>query len=229
MLDQNTDRMWYVIGAVLIGASIIFATSGLSDTVFASVTGMFGGVTDGVERTLEQYGENMVESRVIHQHQKGIIDLSNFESDGEIILSKHSTNSDGLYLDLNDMNLETDTEYILSYSFERLEGVLLNVGGHLDNVFRNHEFYINGVDMYPIDYTMLNARLNDGWHNRVIFNDHTDQSKIHAVELRFTTPSSFEDLINYYGNNRLAIQPNRGVLDDIQIRITNLSLVEVIK
>ena len=33
MLDQNTDRMWFVIGAVLIGAAIIFAANALFDGV----------------------------------------------------------------------------------------------------------------------------------------------------------------------------------------------------
>ena len=37
MLDQNTDRMWYVIGAVLIGAAIIFGMNTLMPNAFASV------------------------------------------------------------------------------------------------------------------------------------------------------------------------------------------------
>lgn len=41
MLDQNTDRMWYVIGAVLIGASIIFGMNTFMPNAFASVGGMF--------------------------------------------------------------------------------------------------------------------------------------------------------------------------------------------
>ena len=41
MLDQNTDRMWYVIGALVVGAGIILlANKGLPE-VFASVTESF--------------------------------------------------------------------------------------------------------------------------------------------------------------------------------------------
>ena len=46
MLDQNTDRMWYVIGAVLIGAAIIFGMNTLMPNAFASVSGMFEDMTD---------------------------------------------------------------------------------------------------------------------------------------------------------------------------------------
>ena len=41
MLDQNTDRMWYVIGAVLIGAAIIFGMNTLMPNAFASISDNF--------------------------------------------------------------------------------------------------------------------------------------------------------------------------------------------
>lgn len=46
MLDQNTDRMWYVIGAVLIGAAIIFGMNTFMPSAFASVGNMFEGTAD---------------------------------------------------------------------------------------------------------------------------------------------------------------------------------------
>lgn len=46
MLDQNTDRMWYVIGAVLIGAAIIFGMNTFMPETFASVGGMFEDLID---------------------------------------------------------------------------------------------------------------------------------------------------------------------------------------
>lgn len=48
MLDQNTDRMWYVIGAVLIGAAIIFGMNTLMPGAFASVGGMFENFIENV-------------------------------------------------------------------------------------------------------------------------------------------------------------------------------------
>ena len=41
MLDQNTDRMWFVIGAVIVGAAIIFIANGTLPTLFASVSESF--------------------------------------------------------------------------------------------------------------------------------------------------------------------------------------------
>lgn len=41
MLDQNTDRMWYVIGAVIVGAAIIALANGGLSQLFASVTNNF--------------------------------------------------------------------------------------------------------------------------------------------------------------------------------------------
>lgn len=48
MLDQNTDRMWYVIGAVLVGAAIILIANGTLPQMFASVTDSFEGLVDEV-------------------------------------------------------------------------------------------------------------------------------------------------------------------------------------
>ncbi len=53
MLDQNTDRMWYVIGAIVIGAAIIAAALFLFDnTIMESIKTMMTKLTtragDGV-------------------------------------------------------------------------------------------------------------------------------------------------------------------------------------
>ncbi len=46
MLDQNTDRMWYVIGAIVIGAAIIAMGLNIFDESFDSVDGMFTTISD---------------------------------------------------------------------------------------------------------------------------------------------------------------------------------------
>jgi len=46
MLDQNTDRMWYVIGAVVLGAGILLLLNSTALDLFAQVTGTFGQVTN---------------------------------------------------------------------------------------------------------------------------------------------------------------------------------------
>lgn len=54
MLDQNTDRMWYVIGAVLVGASIILLANKTMPQLFASVAGSFENLTN---QTTDVIGE----------------------------------------------------------------------------------------------------------------------------------------------------------------------------
>lgn len=52
MLDQNTDRMWYVIGAVIVGAALIFILNGTFPSLFASVGESFNGAISGIEKEL---------------------------------------------------------------------------------------------------------------------------------------------------------------------------------
>lgn len=49
MLDQNTDRMWFVIGALVVGAGIILLANKTMPEVFASVGGMFDDVISMIE------------------------------------------------------------------------------------------------------------------------------------------------------------------------------------
>ena len=53
MLDQNTDRMWFVIGAVLIGAGLIAAANIFFPEVFASIKGSFTGMMDKAAEGLD--------------------------------------------------------------------------------------------------------------------------------------------------------------------------------
>ena len=46
MLDQNTDRMWFVIGALVVGAGIILLANQLFPTMFNKITDSFSGVVN---------------------------------------------------------------------------------------------------------------------------------------------------------------------------------------
>lgn len=56
MLDQNTDRMWYVIGALVVGAGIILLANKAMPEVFASVADTFKGKTDEVTSVVDEIG-----------------------------------------------------------------------------------------------------------------------------------------------------------------------------
>ena len=55
MLDQNTDRMWYVIGALVVGAGIILLANKALPEVFANISNTFNGTTDNA---LTEIGES---------------------------------------------------------------------------------------------------------------------------------------------------------------------------
>ena len=57
MLDQNTDRMWYVIGAVLIGAAIIFGMSTLMPEAFAGVNDNMQQAIGAVSVRIDQFSD----------------------------------------------------------------------------------------------------------------------------------------------------------------------------
>ena len=53
MLDQNTDTMWFVIGAVIVGAAIIFIANGTLPDIFASVADSFEDVASEATSVVE--------------------------------------------------------------------------------------------------------------------------------------------------------------------------------
>ena len=53
MLDQNTDRMWFVIGALVVGAGIILLANQFMPEVFAQIGKAFNGVTKDSVNTIK--------------------------------------------------------------------------------------------------------------------------------------------------------------------------------
>lgn len=56
MLDQNTDRLWYVIGAVLLGAAIILLLNGTAPQIFGQVAGGYQHLTEQTLKDIEEAG-----------------------------------------------------------------------------------------------------------------------------------------------------------------------------
>jgi len=68
MLDQNTDRMWYVIGAVLLGAAILLLLNGTAPELFASVGGQLQETTDQATEDVAEMTEPPHEDVPIANH-----------------------------------------------------------------------------------------------------------------------------------------------------------------
>ena len=108
MLDQNTDRMWYVIGAVLIGAAIIFGANAMYPSAFASVGTMFDDLIEGVvigENSIRlnyweigtvatEYGTDVTSS-----HNSRIRSDYVYLSEGDYTLTQEMLTDDALYVD----------------------------------------------------------------------------------------------------------------------------------
>ncbi len=95
MLDQNTDRMWYVIGAIVIGAVIIASMMTVSPTSFEAVSDLFSGqlaTTGGyIDRNLVAssgttfYGESVQYGRPDPHNPVNIRHTNHIELNGELI------------------------------------------------------------------------------------------------------------------------------------------------
>ncbi len=84
MLDQNTDRMWYVIGAIVIGAAIIAMGLNIYSESFETVDDMMVGAMDIADNYM--YRLNGVEPEIInelHTYNKveGGYEVSGFNRD----------------------------------------------------------------------------------------------------------------------------------------------------
>lgn len=221
MLDQNTDRMWYVIGAVIIGAAIILILNGTAPDLFASIGESFKEKTEEAISVIDSidpmYGENLLSEYVIYDHNDlGATDKSQYDSKG-IVYINADTQWSGMYIKLDDLDLKEDTTYLMRYSFQKTDGELLNIGGHTDYAFDRNRYVIDGQ---PVEWEYDFQNVED----EALM---ADDSAVHSVEVYFTTPSEFDPNKDLY-DGRISIQPNRGSYVDVAVTVTDLELVEVL-
>src|SRR5699024_6209529 len=84
MLDQNTDRMWYVIGALVVGAGIILFANKTMPEVFANITKTFKDTTDEVTSEVGMIGsKDALHNGMVNKtyYRKGYVSIS----DGQLI------------------------------------------------------------------------------------------------------------------------------------------------
>ena len=83
MLDQNTDRMWYVIGALVVGAGIILLANKTIPEVFANVTESLKGVADKGIAAGGELGIFESVEKVVYTDERYFVWITN--SDGESV------------------------------------------------------------------------------------------------------------------------------------------------
>src|SRR5699024_8856545 len=102
MLDQNTDRMWYVIGAVLIGAAIIFGMNTLMPEAFASVGSSFNDVIDVISNNVKNIAEednpnNLLDLNSIRNHSAATHKIKSNINLGRYYEVRSSSNVSGIH------------------------------------------------------------------------------------------------------------------------------------
>lgn len=113
MLDQNTDRMWYVIGAVIIGAAIILILNGTAPQLFASVGDAFQSKLEPVTEEVDGIFPKSRLDKEIYAKWQGV-NLA-YGTDEMKVTQKHESNG---YYAINDDALSEMIGGELTLSFD---------------------------------------------------------------------------------------------------------------
>lgn len=233
MLDQNTDRMWYVIGAVIVGAALIFILNGTMPELFASVGEMFESkaeetteIVDGIGPVVQN--ENLL---TVDSLDLGASAQSNFhELDTLATVDLHIANrtnngwgTGGIILRQSKVNFKPSTRYLLSFSYRKTAGNLYSFGGHVDN----------GISLRTDVKTTVDGLVPSYDYNDLKSMYGGNDTQLHTVSVEFTTSS------HLVASDAMWIQPNRGTTDedtsipfgaskmDVSVELYDLRLEEV--
>lgn len=168
MLDQNTDRMWFVIGALVVGAGIILLANKALPEAFANVTGTYKNVTDTSILEIKQAFniDNIITAQDIEIYLSPGQDakLINFDSESEtwtveIPVQSHKWGR-GLRIKQNAVEVPYGTKVITSYDVWLDEGV-------------------NGSNYFA---DINNSYLGETYHGHLNDNDNGDEREYGIVE-----------------------------------------------
>ena len=222
MLDQNTDRMWFVIGAVIVGAAIIFIANGTLPTLFASVADTFNDSSEmgaDVVENLEPNIPHIIPKILIQEgpHSK-IEDLKHEESGTSFICTHYPTSHprSGAYFIIMDMPVKMDSQYVVSYDMQKLSGPPMRMNGYINNAIKN-TFEVDGNigsnSYYPKEDQLIHDM--DKHHLKVGF-DMTDPNMTewtqHAIQ-----PARYQALVD------------SGSTEPVVVKITNMKFEEVMR
>ena len=209
MLDQNTDRMWYVIGAVLIGAAIIFGMNTLMPEAFASVGDNFSSVVTLVDDKImhDILGQFKVTEDMMQSAYGAKITVDN-ESE---IITLTTTNSRWTGLTVRPglvegYGINRNSKYEITYRLHRMSDDLVNIQNEFwDAGHRNGSIYIDG-DKYSLQTNIPLDMDKDYYDIRMV------------LESTDITPS----------NVSFVIRPNSGMDDSIvSVEIERLRIKEL--
>ncbi len=195
MLDQNTDRMWYVIGAIVIGAAIIAMGLNIYSDSFDSVDGLMASQLNNAEDLVGVItGENPTEWYSFNKVQGGY-EITGFNQ---------------RYVDEEFDGVQPTVLHIPSEY--RGEPVIKIMGGgsYLDPAFRNIRTITIPDSVIEIGaYAFaVDVDVSDRWYEDIPNDTWKDERTVRVLEGHLTIPDSVEIIGTnaFRGNNLTSIK-----------------------
>lgn len=167
-------------------------------TYTAGINGVKQSITSirGDLDNLSVGGRNLIDESMVTS-TVSTFDKSEYVTKGLITFSS----SGGTYgLRINASKLEPNTDYVMSYKYQKTGGELRSFGGHTDGAFSNNTVYVDGA----------NSGVGYSSYKSVYVGD---DEGVHNVVVKFTTPSTVTP------SNLIYIQPNRTTTATVSVNI----------
>lgn len=121
---------------------------------------------------------------------------------------------------------EDENRYQLSYSIQKVDGTLTNIGGH-SIAAKEVAFYIDGIpqEKNPNDTININTYQDVGPEQSGYAPETNldNDGNVHNIKITFKYNS--EDVS--YSQKDICVQPNRGLQKSVSVKIFNLKLVKL--
>lgn len=233
MLDQNTDRMWFVIGALVVGAGIILLANKVMPEIFAKVGRSFENI---VESTVDEI-KGAMKIPFSMDEIKFFMGTERERTEDDVFIFASDTSYWG-GLKIPHQYFELGKSYSITFDIQKISGEVPGLGGHL--VTTDHaEVLIDGVPATVWANGAKNAQNRNIWAKSV---NYPNDNEWHHVEIKFTKeylPGQYEgfdrDGKATTTDEAMYIQPNRagGEADQIanglvyKVAIKNIEYFEL--
>ena len=221
MLDQNTDRMWFVIGALVVGAGIILLANKAMPEIFASIAETFRNSSDDAIEVVDRIKPNVPHIIPTVPIQQGphseIENLVHSDEGTSFILTHYPTSNtkSGAYFIIMDMDVKMDSKYMVSYNIQKLSGKPMRVHGYINNNIKN-TFTLDGKhwgnSYYPIGDRLIH---DDDIHHITVGFDMSDPGMTDWTQYAIQ-PARYQEIVQ------------SGSTEPIVVKVTNMVFKEII-
>lgn len=148
MLDQNSDRMWYVIGALVVGAGIILLANKAMPELFSDVTDTFNKQTDSIVASLNGIDVFNISSKDSTKESVSS-EYSNSDKYTEDLVAYIKNKYSDLIIEDNILNFSfkvgfqnatKDNDIYGSHLYETQHKYNKDIGNWLDSVTKNESY-----------------------------------------------------------------------------------------